>query len=110
MRHLASYWAPVPPQRQHVRHRVKHRVAVLPGLVNAFVVFSPEFGGKPMGLPLESWIVENLARAALRTIQDIKATGSRWVHCFPCNRKERKLGGGGGAPLPPLSEQEAQVA
>lgn len=73
MRHLASYWAPVPPQRQHVRHRVKHRVAVLPGLVNAFVVFSPEFGGKPMGLPLESWIVENVSRGGFgATIQDVK--------------------------------------
>lgn len=73
MRHLASYWAPVPPQRQHVRHRVKHRVAVLPGLVNAFVVFSPEFGGKPMGLPLESWIVENVSRGGFgATVQEIK--------------------------------------
>lgn len=73
MRHLASYWAPVPPQRQHVRHRVKHRVAVLPGLVNSFVVFSPEFGGKPMGLPLESWIVENVSRGGFgATVQEIK--------------------------------------
>ena len=46
---------------------------VLPGLVNAFVVFSPEFGGKPMGLPLESWIVENVSRGGFgATIQDIK--------------------------------------
>lgn len=73
MRHLAAYWAPRPPQRQHERHRVKHRVAVLPGLVNGFVVFAPEFGGKPMGLPLESWIVENVSRGGFgATVREVK--------------------------------------
>lgn len=73
MRHLAACWAPVPPQRQHVRHRVKHRVAVLPGLVNALVVLSSGFGGKPLGLPLESWIVENVSWGGFgATIQDVK--------------------------------------
>lgn len=62
MRHLAAYWAPMPPQRRFDRHRVKHRMAVLPGLVNAFVACSPEFGGKPAGLQVESWIVENVSR------------------------------------------------
>jgi hypothetical protein len=62
LRHLTAYLAPIPPQRQHDRHRVKHRMSVLHGLVNAFVVFSGEFGGRPAGLQMESWVVENVSR------------------------------------------------
>ncbi len=62
LRHLAAYLAPIPPQRKHDRHRVKHRMSVLQGLVNAFVVFSREFGGRPAGLQIESWVVENVSR------------------------------------------------
>ena len=62
LRHLAAYLAPVPPQRRHDRHQVKHRMAVLNGLINAFMVFSGEFGGRPAGLHIESWVVENVSR------------------------------------------------
>lgn len=62
LRHLCAYLAPVPPQRRHDRHRVKHRMSVLSGLVNTFVVFSREFGGRPAGLQIESWVVENVSR------------------------------------------------
>ncbi|MGE5470141.1 MAG: hypothetical protein ACM3X0_05025 [Bacteroidota bacterium] len=62
LRHLTTYLAPVPPQRQHHRHLVKHRMAVLNGLVNAFVVFSTDFGTRPAGLQMESWVVENVSR------------------------------------------------
>ncbi len=62
LQHLALYLAPIPPQRKHDRHRVKHRMSVLNGLVNAFVAFSGEFGGRPAGLQMESWVVENVSR------------------------------------------------
>lgn len=62
LRHLSSCLSPVPPQRKHDRHRVKHRMSVLNGLVNAFVVFSGEFGGRPAGLQIESWVVEDVSR------------------------------------------------
>lgn len=62
LRHLTAYWNKVPPQRRHERHRVKHRMAVLNGLVNTFVAFSSEFGSRPAGLPVESWVVENVSR------------------------------------------------
>lgn len=61
-RHLSNYLSPMPPQRLHDRHRVTHRMSVLNGLVNAFVVFSEEFGGRPTGLPTETWIAENVSR------------------------------------------------
>jgi hypothetical protein len=62
LRHLCAYLAPIPPQRRHDRHRVKHRLSVMSGLVNAYVVFSGEFGGRPAGLQIESWVVENVSR------------------------------------------------
>lgn len=62
LRHLAAYLAPIPPQRSHDRHLVKHRMSVLNGLINAFVVFSGDFGGRPAGLQMESWVVENVSR------------------------------------------------
>lgn len=68
LRHLCSYLAPIPPQRKFDRHRVMHRMSVLPGLVNSFVVFSGEFGGRPAGLPIESWVVENVSRGGFGAV------------------------------------------
>lgn len=74
LRHLAAYLAPIPPQRRHDRHRVKHRMSVLHGLVNAFVAFSGEFGGKPAGLQMESWVVDNVSRGGFGAlVNDIPA-------------------------------------
>jgi hypothetical protein len=68
IRHLIAYWAPIPPQRQYERHRVNHQMTVLPGLVNAIVMVSPEFGGQPNGLPLENWDVDNVSRGGFGAI------------------------------------------
>lgn len=68
LHHLSAYLAPIPPQRQYDRHRVMHRMSVLHGLVNAFVVFSGEFGGRPAGLPVESWVVENVSRGGFGAV------------------------------------------
>lgn len=74
LRHLVTYLAPIPPQRRHDRHRVKHRMAVLNGLVNAYVAFSGDFGGRPAGLPMESWVVENVSRGGFgAVVSDIPA-------------------------------------
>lgn len=68
LRHLCAYLAPVPPQRRHDRHRVKHRVQVLHGLINAFVVFSEDFGGQSMALQAESWQVDNVSRGGFGVV------------------------------------------
>ncbi len=68
LRHLVAYLAPVPPQRKHDRHRVKDRVTVLNGLINAFVAFSGEFGGRPVGLQTESWVVDNVSRGGFGAV------------------------------------------
>lgn len=73
MRHLLAYWSATPPKRVHDRHPVTHQVSVLPGLVNCLVVFSPEFGGRPAGLPLETWVVDNVSRGGFGvTVQKVK--------------------------------------
>lgn len=77
LRHLVSYLAPVPPQRQHDRHRVVHRMSVLNGLINAFVVFSGEFGGRPAGLQMESWVVENVSRGGFGSL--LKNIPGEWL-------------------------------
>lgn len=74
LRHLVANWSEVPPQRQHQRHRVKHRMSVLPGLANALVVFSGEFSDRPAGLPIESWVVEDVSRGGFGAqVTDIRA-------------------------------------
>lgn len=61
LRHLATYWAPLPPQRRHKRHPVKHRMSVLVGLPNALTAFSGLAGSQAAGLQMESWVVENVS-------------------------------------------------
>lgn len=61
LRHLATYWAPVPPQRKHRRIPVKHRMSVLMGLPNAVAAFSGEAESPAAGLQMESWVVENVS-------------------------------------------------
>ena len=68
LRHLTAYLAPIPPQRKFDRHHVKHRVAVVHGLLNAFRIFSGEFGGRPPGLAVESWVVENVSRGGFGAV------------------------------------------
>lgn len=77
LRHLVAYLAPIPPQRRHDRHRVMHRMSVMNGLVNAFVVFSGEFGGRPAGLQMESWVVENVSRGGFGSL--LKSIAGEWL-------------------------------
>lgn len=77
LHHLVAYLAPVPPQRSHDRHRVKHRMSILNGLVNAFVVFSSEFGGRPTGLHMESWVVDNVSRGGFGTV--LSSIPTEWL-------------------------------
>ncbi|MDR1351234.1 MAG: hypothetical protein LBJ59_10790 [Zoogloeaceae bacterium] len=77
IQHLATCWTPVPPQRQHTRHRVKHRMVVLPGFTNAFIMGSPEFGGKPLGLPQEIWITDNVSQGGFGAI--VKEVKGDWL-------------------------------
>lgn len=61
LRHLALYWAPEPPQREHPRHSVKTRIAVLQGFDDCFTVFAGDVARLGKEQTAESWVVENVS-------------------------------------------------
>jgi hypothetical protein len=61
LRHLAVYWAPEPPQREHPRHAVKTRLAVLRGFDDCFTVFAGDIARLGKEHVAESWVVENVS-------------------------------------------------
>ncbi len=61
LRHLALYWAAEPPQREHARHPVKTRIAVLRGFDDSFTVFAGDVARLGKERTAESWVVENVS-------------------------------------------------
>ena len=61
LRHLAANWAPAPPQREHQRHAVKTRSAVLQGFDDSFTVFAGDVARLGKERTAESWVVENVS-------------------------------------------------
>ena len=61
IRHLALYWASEPPQREHARHAVKTRIAVLRGFDDSFTVFAGDVARLGKERTAESWVVENVS-------------------------------------------------
>ena len=61
LRHLAVYWASEPPQREHPRHVVKTRIAVLQGFDDCFTVFAGDVARLGKERTAESWVVENVS-------------------------------------------------
>lgn len=61
LRHLALYWAQQPPLREHPRHAVKTRLAVLHGFDDCFTVFAGEVARLGKERQAESWVVENVS-------------------------------------------------
>lgn len=61
LKHLAMYWAPQPPLREHQRHAVKTRIAVLNGFDDSFTVFAGDVARLGKERNAESWVVENVS-------------------------------------------------
>jgi hypothetical protein len=61
LRHLATYWAPAPPQREHPRHAVKTRIAVLQGFDDCFTIFAGDVARLGKERTAASWVVENVS-------------------------------------------------
>lgn len=59
LRHLAAYWAPQPPVRQHQRHPVKSRLFALNGFERCLGVLNGQ--ASEMEGQAEAWIVENVS-------------------------------------------------
>ena len=70
VRHLATYLAPVPPQRRHDRHPVRQRAIVLHGLANAFGAFSGPLPTRANGDPTAIWIIEDVSRGGFGALLD----------------------------------------
>jgi hypothetical protein len=67
LRHLALYWSPEPPARQHPRHSVKSRLAIAHGFDGVVDALgggggSLDFGAKDGA---ESWIVDNVSAGGI---------------------------------------------
>lgn len=56
LRHLSMYWAPRPPMRTHVRHRVKSRISVVHGIGQLQARLSGGDSHEP-----EAWIAEDVS-------------------------------------------------
>ena len=61
LRHLASYLAPVPPQRRHDRLGVRQRAIVVNGLASAFMAFSGQLPGRADAVTMENWMVDDIS-------------------------------------------------
>ena len=60
--HLATYWSPVPPQRSHVRHKVKSRMGVVPALAPSYRYLTANGDARAV----ESWLVEDVSQGGMR--------------------------------------------
>ena len=61
LRHLATHWSAEPPQREHQRHAVKTRIAVLKGFDDCFTIFAGDVARVGKEHSAESWVVENVS-------------------------------------------------
>ena len=61
LRHLALYWSPKPPERQHPRHRVKSRLNVAPGLDGVVAVHNPAATLDFDHNRVENWIIDDVS-------------------------------------------------
>jgi len=68
--HLATYLAPVPPQRRHDRHPVKQSAIVLHGLANAFGAFSGQLVARANGDPTAIWAIEDVSHGGFGALLD----------------------------------------
>jgi hypothetical protein len=62
LRHLAAHWAAQPPLREHSRHAVKTRIAVVHGFDDCFTIFAGDVARLGKERSAESWVVENVSR------------------------------------------------
>ena len=78
VKHLALYWAPVPPLREHV----KTRMAILQGFDNSLAVFACNVARLGVEQSAESWVVDNVSpdgfHVGTETIGDCLTVGSLW--------------------------------
>jgi len=71
LRHLALYWQPEPPARQHPRHAVKSRLAIAHGFDGVVEALGAAGGGSldfDATRGAESWIVDNVSAGGIGAV------------------------------------------
>lgn len=71
LNHLSRQWAPNPPERRHLRHRVQARLAVINGLDR---LIEEIVSSGTLGLAgIESWLIEDISASGFRaTIPEMR--------------------------------------
>lgn len=77
LRHLAIYWAAQPPLREHPRHNVKTRLAVLHGFDDSFTIFAGDVARVGKERTADSWVVENVSLGGFGAA--INNVGGDWL-------------------------------
>jgi hypothetical protein len=71
LRHIASYWAPAPPMRQHQRHDVHSTISIRRGFEACMSMLDEEAGGElDFG---EAWAVENVSLGGFGVVTQARA-------------------------------------
>lgn len=69
LRHLALYWSPEPPARQHPRHSVKSRLAIAHGFEGVVEALGGSGGSLDFDArAAESWIVDNVSAGGIGAV------------------------------------------
>jgi len=69
LRHVALYWAPEPPARQHPRHSVKSRLAIAHGFDGVVEALGGTGGSLDFDAKgAESWIVDNVSAGGIGAV------------------------------------------
>ena len=70
LRHIALYWHPDPPARQHPRHSVKSRLAIAHGFDGVVEALGGAGGSLDFGAAkdAESWIVDNVSAGGMGAV------------------------------------------
>ena len=77
MQHLALYWSPEPPERQHPRHSVKSRITIAHGFNGVLEALG---GGASLDFDksaAESWIVDNVSAGGFGAV--VPQAKSDWL-------------------------------
>jgi hypothetical protein len=69
LKHLALYWAPQPPVREHQRHPVKSRMSVIRGF-NACLKGACGDAASALSQTADSWVVDNVSLGGFGTSMD----------------------------------------
>jgi len=88
LRHLRSYWAQQPPQRQHRRHAMRTQMTVFGGFEQCYLVFAGATLQLQDDPARQQWQVDNISLGGFRALLDHSSEGSVRLGALLCMRAE----------------------